>query len=307
MSIKSELEISNKIARDIENRIKKDLLKRYRETNKELKLMFGNLYEKYAVKDVLTFQEMQKFNRLKTVQKDIAKAINDMYIKDKAILHQGLKKTYKSGYYRLGYAIEKDLGSKLSYRLLDVKKIEKAIQNPVSGLTLNETLIKNKTSIISKINQEITQGLVRGESYGKMAKRITETLGGDASKAVRVAQTEAHRVHEQANLESAEHAEDMGISMKKIWTATLDDATRDAHQELDGETIGMDEDFTSSAGGRGPGPGQMGNAADDINCRCTLTYEVDEIAHEQRVSRDEGIIKNQTYEEWAAAKEIKVS
>jgi SPP1 gp7 family putative phage head morphogenesis protein len=307
MSIKTELETARKAAERLQKRLERELIAKYKETNRELKLMFADLYRKYETGGKLTFVEMQKYDRLKAIQKDVTATINELYQKERSYLNTGLKDIYENGYYRTAYAIEKDLQAKLSYSLLNVDKIKAAIQNPISGLTLNETLSKNRINIIGKINQEIVQGLVRGESYGKMAKRITETLGGDAGKAIRVAQTEAHRIHVQATMESAEQAEAAGVNMMKTWVATLDDRTRDAHRDLDGQTIPMDENFTDSTGGDGPGPGAMGTAASDINCRCTLAYEVEGVAHDFRRVRGEGVIPYQTYNEWAAAKEIKVS
>lgn len=305
MALKDEFELSLKMAEAIQRKMEKELLAKYRQTNTELKAMFADLFKKYEIDGKLTYVEMQRYNRLRAVKDEIAKTMDELYLKERTILNAELKAMFESGYYHTAYAIEKEVQAKLSYTILDVNKIKKAIQNPISGLTLNETLSKNRVNIIGKINQEITQGLMRGESFGKMAKRITDTLGGDASKAVKVAQTEGHRVHNAASYESVKEADELGVEMVKVWVSTLDNRTRDAHQDLDGERIGVNDNFKSSAGGRGPVPGQMGNAADDINCRCTYVVEVEGVSHDFRRVRGDGVIPYTTYNEWAEAKGIK--
>jgi hypothetical protein len=93
--------------------------------------------------------------------------------------------------------------------------------------------------------------------------------------------------------------------MKKVWTSTLDDKTRDTHQALDGEVVGMDEDFISPSGARGSAPGLLGDASEDINCRCSLRYEVMGMKSSVRREGRGGIIPYTTYKEWAQDKGIK--
>ena len=143
--------------------------------------------------------------------------------------------------------------------------------------------------------------MIQGNSYGKMAKAISETLGKDFNKAVLVAETEAHRVHNAAKLESIKHADEIGVEMAKIWVSTLDMKTRSAHQSLDGQEVGVDDNFTSPTGATGPAPGQMGSAKDDINCRCSFIVQVAGTKPEFRRVRGEGVVPYQNYAEWAEA------
>jgi len=47
----------------------------------------------------------------------------------------------------------------------------------------------------------------------------------------------------KARLDGMYRAEDMGNSITKIWIATLDNRTRDAHAHRDGEEIALDDEF----------------------------------------------------------------
>jgi hypothetical protein len=68
-------------------------------------------------------------------------------------------------------------------------------------------------------------------------------------------------------------ARDKGVELQKEWISARDDKVRSTHQPgpsgLDGKRVGLDEQFTSSSGATGNGPGQMGSASENINCRCT--------------------------------------
>ena len=60
----------------------------------------------------------------------------------------------------------------------------------------------------------------------------------------------------------------------KEWIATLDDRVRDSHADAHGQTVKIDEDF-QVGDASGPAPGQMGEAGEDINCRCTIAPVVE--------------------------------
>ena len=95
---------------------------------------------------------------------------------------------------------------------------------------MNERLERNRKKIIHTIQTEITQGLVRNETYGMMAKRLKKTLEGDAVKAMRIVRTEAHRVQEKAKHDAAEHANNSGVVMVKKWNNRMDERSRPAHR-----------------------------------------------------------------------------
>lgn len=302
MSLESDFQAADNVADKLLANIERQITNSYKAAYTDLKAIFAEFYSKYEQGGVLTYAEMQKYNRLKAMEKELQKTLTELYAIDRTTLNNGLGEVYKNGYYRTAYAIEKEVQAKLSYLPLDTARIKAAIQNPITGLTLNQILEKNRVEIISKINQEITRGLIKGQSYGKMAAAIKETLGNDAKKALLVAETEAHRVHMAARLESAQHADDIGVEMVKVWVSTLDDKTRDTHQTLDGQEADKNGNFHSTSGAVGPAPGHMGMASEDIRCRCTFTERVKGTRPEFRRIRGEGVVPYKTYKEWADAK-----
>ena len=308
MSIKSDLNDADKATARRLRRIEKGYRNNYKKSYRQVRNIFAEATAKYEVGGKLTFAEMAKYDRLKKMEIEMQKELTSLYAKDKRLLNNGLTVDYKDSYFRTGYAIEKDIQAKLSYIPIDEARIQAAIQNPIDGLTLDQRFARDRLNIISKTNQEITRSLINGSSYGKTMNNIKKLYGDDAKKAIKIANTETHRINNIGRFEGMKHADDLGVETKKVWVATLDSRTRDAHQSLDGKTVGVQEEFHSSAGGSGLYPGSLGTAADDINCRCTFIIEVAGVKPSFRRARGADgtneVVPYTTYHDWAAAHKV---
>ena len=136
------------------------------------------------------------------------------------------------------------------------------------------------------IKKTIMRGLLTGEHPYKMAERMEGLFTGDTplspyKRAVRIAQTEAHSIMNQAAYETMVAADAGGLKMKKRWDATLDGSTRKDHRKVDGETVALDEKFSN--GLMRPGDG---GPADRINCRCALVNVLDGFTPDVNLRRD---------------------
>ncbi|MDQ0254920.1 SPP1 gp7 family putative phage head morphogenesis protein [Evansella vedderi] len=286
-----------------EAQTEKELKKSYENVLKEVQGELAVTYAQFGQGGKVEYHVMNRYHRLKKLEDTVITHLNKYSRKKANILKSSFKNQYADSFYRTAFALETEAAAKLGFRQLKEDVIMDAINNPISGLTLSDTLAGHRTDLIRNIRREITQGLIRGESYELMAKRLEKRLDGDYKKALRVARTESHRVQQEGRLKSMEHAADQGVIMKKMWVATLDESTRDAHEELDGKMVEVDDDFTSSNGGRGPAPGQMGTAEDDINCRCTVVTVIEGFEPKVRRSREvegkRGEIKQyKTFKQW---------
>ncbi|HDE6229557.1 TPA: phage head morphogenesis protein, partial [Staphylococcus aureus] len=179
------------------------------------------------------------------------------------------------------------------------------IEQPIEFIRLMPTLQKHRDEVLKKIRMHITQGIMSGEGYSKIAKAIRDDVGMSKAQSLRVARTEAGRAMSQAGLDSAMVAKDNGLKMKKRWNATKDTRTRDTHRHLDGESVEIDQNFQSS-GCVGQAPKLfigVNSAKENINCRCKLLYYIDEdeLPTVMRVRNDDGeneVIPFMTYREW---------
>lgn len=151
--------------------------------------------------------------------------------------------------------------------LLDVAKFAE---------TMTATRIKQITNttrdqIISVVNRGVAEGLGVAET----AKLIRETTGGTiaASRAETIARTETHMASQSGSMLAAES---LDVPMKKEWISAEDDRTRPSHSEANGQTAKMGEDFVVG-GSRLDFPGDPnGDPSEVINCRCVVTFVVDD-------------------------------
>ncbi|MFD1206644.1 phage minor head protein [Sporosarcina contaminans] len=273
-------------------RAERAIAKRYANTLNEVRAELAKYFEKYEQDGVLTYEEMARYDRLNRFIANLDDLLKKNHRDLKTIIYDVLGESYKDGFYLTAWAVETDTLSRLSYAAIKPETIQRMIDNPLSGLTLSHRLEKHRSEIVWKVQQEVTQGLVKGETYGMMSKRLKETFEGDAAKSMRVVRTEAHRVSEEAKHDSAAHATRNGIIMKKEWNSVGDERVRSSHDHLNGIKIEMDKNFIGKHGS-GPAPGQLGHPAEDINCRCFLTYSVDRIE-----KPDAKELEDIAFEEW---------
>jgi SPP1 gp7 family putative phage head morphogenesis protein len=261
----------------------------------------GNMFNKYSSKGELTYTDMTKYNRLQKELNFIAEQIHSDYAYLTEFIQNLMVSQYIENYYRSAFMYEFQAQKKMGYGQVNKTVILAAIKNKIPQLTLPNLMEFNRNETIRKISTEITQGLLAGEGYSSISKRIEKAVGFSSVKARRVARTESHRSQVQGRIDSAEQASKY-VDMTKMWDSTLDRNTRDWHQKLDGTVIGKDENFTTPKGGNGQAPGHMNNASDDINCRCTALYLVNGKKPSVRRARlDDGktnIIPYTTYDEW---------
>lgn len=73
-------------------------------------------------------------------------------------------------------------------------------------------------------------------------------------------------------------------SVRKVWNSAHDKRVRNTHRELDGESVGLNETFTSSSGARLRYPGdKLAPLSEICGCRCNLTYRIDHLSNVQFV------------------------
>lgn len=277
----------------LEEKFQRELIRNFQVALKEIRGKIALSYEKYDGDWV----EMQKYNRLTKLEKEIGKEIAKLTSKNAQTLKRGMMDSYEESYYRTAFVLSTAVKSDLGFSMLDRKLVEKAIQNPLDRVGFLQRNRDNQSRLTRQLREHLAQSLIQGEAYGTAAKRIKERMDVGATNVVRIAQTEMHRTRQQAKLDSMEEGAEAGIVIKKQWVSSIDDSTRESHQELDGVQIDIGEDFEGEYGS-GPAPGNMGSAREDINCRCTMIEVVKGFEPKERRVRDIGITEYKTYKEF---------
>ena len=125
-----------------------------------------------------------------------------------------------------------------------------------------------------KVNAEILQGIIQGESIPNIAKRLRNVTEMNKASAIRNARTTITSAENKGRMDMLHNAADKGVNAHKVWMATNDARTREAHAELDGQEQEIDNPFESELGDiMYPGDPEA-DPANVYNCRCTLTYKV---------------------------------
>ncbi len=275
----------------------------YKELEKDLKHFLADVYEQYADADGRLYVANLDAQRKKAwflreiakavdsiagpVKEELLKLVDDVYETCYKGMVSSLKSAHKDGKYA---ETVKDLS-------VNKEVFKRAIGNNVSKLTLPRVLEKNRSEVIYQIQQELNIGLLNGDRYEQMAKRISERVGVSRSKADNIVRTETHRNTEGGMMDSAEHIQDSlegsGLIYAATWRTMKDERVRPQqrrktkkgwktyrsktkanHMKMDGKTVAVGELFDLGNGVKTKAPGESGDAANDCRCRCFLEYNL---------------------------------
>ncbi|MEB8094140.1 phage head morphogenesis protein [Staphylococcus caprae] len=284
---------------------------------KEIEILFANrlkvikqeiadMYEKYQTDDPhVTWTEFNKYNRLNKELTRIGEMLTEDYREVAKTIRQAQQNAYIEKFLMSLYLYEMASQTSMQFDVPTASVINKTIEQPIEFIKLVPTLQKHRDEVLKKIRIHITQGIMSGEGYSKIAKALRDDIGMTKAQSQRVARTEAGRAMSQAGLDSALVAKDNGLDMKKRWSATKDTRTRDTHRHLDGKAVDIDDNFHSS-GCVGQAPKLfvgVASAKENIDCRCKLLYyfDEDELPTVMR-TKDDGVIPFVTYREWEKQK-----
>lgn len=116
-----------------------------------------------------------------------------------------------------------------------------------------------------KIGKLLARHMESGSSLGVIKRDLRTMYGMSAKRAMDVATTEITRA---SNFGSWQGYHQVGVKQKE-WLATEDSHVRDTHKGLDGEVVGINEEFVTE-NGSAQFPGDFGIPEEDINCRCGI-------------------------------------
>lgn len=291
--------MDKKLEKELKKRVRKfekQIKKEYQSLLENLNNQISKIYTKYEKNGKLTYAEMNKYDRLNALKSELLNIITQHSKTAYKVFSEGIQLEYLESYKYTAYSIEMLTKANVNFSQLTQKQIEASLDNPVNGLTLSDTLNKNRQNIIYNINREVTKGIYNGSTYGTIAKAIKSVVGDDYKKAIRIARTETHRVNELGKNESAKSYMEQGIIMTKTWKTSQDERVRSSHVVMEGQTVKANEDFVYpyDKSIRGPAPGSMGSASFDINCRCRISRDIVDIQAPKKTG-----FKEVSYEKWS--------
>ena len=203
-------------------KIEKKLLKLFKATRKEvlneLKIIYADIesteYAKYQIDSLIT---------------SINKAIDNLYNQNEKEIIVGLKDIY----------IEMDKQASIdleaSFNTINDRLIEEVIKTNWSGLSFSERIWEHRRKLALTIKEELSKGLIRGDSLQDISRIMADKLNNSYSNAMRLVRTESCWVMNEATVNNYK---DNGISKYEIM-AYLDNKTSKICRSMDGEVVNV--------------------------------------------------------------------
>ena len=190
-----------------------------------------------------------------------------------AYINGELPEVYALNYNALESAVDGVGG--YSFTLVDADTVRNLAVTDTSLLPYKEIdPAKDIPWNMKKINAETLQGILQGESMGKISKRLRNVQEMNKTQAIRSARTIVTGAENKGRQDSYKRAEKDGIVMKREWIATNDSRTRHWHAELDGVEVDVDEPWVNEFGEiMFPGD-PSADPANTYNCRCSMSAKV---------------------------------
>ena len=294
-----------KIEEHREENCEKEVKRLYEELLSDLQGFLGKTYAELAVDDKLTYEILHGKGKYARFLEEVEQRVNTFAPDISKEIRKTVQDTYKAAYDSMVDAVTgSSTYNKLKSNLKGLRSVtpsvmKRAIENPISGLTLNDTLEKNRRGVIYDIKQAIGIGLSQGDRMSTMARRITDKVNMSYGKSIRIVRTETHRVREAGYQDASERIsqrlrdDNSNYVMTKTWKTMQDEAVRPQrryktkkgwktsirangpnHMKMHGVIVLVDEEFDLGNGVTALAPGQSGVAGHDINCRCYLSRDM---------------------------------
>jgi hypothetical protein len=194
---------------------------------------------------------------------------------------------YRKVYIRTGMDFAKEEFRRFGKKAYDINKeiretiwfeqLVKYVQDK-TGVRITLVMQSAFKDIIRIAQKAVDQGISEGWGAQQVANYMMRELADiQLYQAMRIARTETMTATNYGKMRGMEQAaNELGITIRKVWRATPDTRTRDDHFEMDGVSVAMNEKFEMPDGvtfldypGDPAGPPEQ-----IINCRCTFMEEV---------------------------------
>ena len=278
----------------------KKIRKIYKQLLKELNHFLADEYLKYSKDGILTVAMLQEKSRYAKFLEEIESHVNNLTPEIVALIKNTVEDTYTACYKGMSESVlkAKDTKSALNYlKDLNIRPevMKRAIENPVSGLTLPDILEKNRKEVIYDIKQQVNIGLMNGDRYETTAKKVAERLDISYGKDTNIVRAETHRVTESGFMDCAKDISDSldgsGLVYTAAWRTMKDERVRPQHryrtksgwktsisrnganhQKMEGVIIQVGDKFQLEPNVYAECPSTSGTARNDCRCRCFLEY-----------------------------------
>lgn len=178
-------------------------------------------------------------SRLEALQMQIQQHLEALYGNQLDGMDAAMRKIYSDGYYQTAYELQKGFSTGFDVQQIDDARLERLMSKPwaADGLNFSQRLWSDKDKLINNLQNELVQGLVRGDAQLKIVQSFAKRMNTSLSNAGRLIATESAYF---ASLGEKDSMKDLGVEQYEI-LATLDRKTSDICRSMDGKVFKMSE------------------------------------------------------------------
>ena len=181
-------------------------------------------------------------SRLEALQLQIQQHLEVLYGNQLDGMDKVMRDTYRNGYYRTAYELQKGFQTGFDVQQIDGAKLEIILAKPwaVDRLNFSDRLWGDKDKLLRNLQSELVQGLVRGDGQLKITQRFAKRMNSSLANAGRLIATESAYF---GSLSEKDSMKELGVEQYEI-LATLDRKTSEICRGLDGHIFKMSEMLT---------------------------------------------------------------
>lgn len=264
-------------------------LKEFKWTLQEY-IKFGkqNHIDQMWLKELENASARYHINRLEAIQLQMKQHLEELSNEQNNGMKNSLSDIYSDTYYHTAFEVQKGLNTGWNVEKIDATRIEKVLNTGwADGKNFSDRIWTNKEKLVSSLNTELTQMIIRGESPDRAIRVISARMKVSKRQAGRLIMTESSMI---ASVSQKDCFNNLDVEEYEI-VAALDIDTCEVCGSLDGTHLQL-KDY------------EVGKTAPPFhaNCRCcTAPYFSDD--NGKRIARDENgknyyIDSNIKYDDW---------
>ena len=280
----------------------KKIKKIYEQLIDELQYFIAKEYLNNSSNGTLTFDTLQSRARQARFLQVITERIDTITPQLQSTIMSLVEDTYTNCFIGMDQAVRRarntaEIAAFFKETAVRPEVIKRAFENNITKLTLPSVMERHRADIVYQCRQELTIGMINGDRYETMTKRIAEKVGISKGKADNIVKTESHRNIECGLNDCADDIssglEGSGLIYVSTWRNMGDERVRPNiryktkggwktrrskngadHVKMDGVTIIVGDRFKLEPNVFAKCPSMAGVARHDCRCRCFLEYDL---------------------------------
>lgn len=207
-------------------------LNEYRDMLEELKALYESTEDEFILREIAQISSRREVTRYQALMDSIDAKLIEVSDNVQVTLEDHLNGAYTRGY---DNSLE-NLG--INKTVINHRAVEEVIRYPYSGAMFSDRIWRNKRQLLNWINDDLTKGMVRGDSIQKMGKSLKERCGSAKYQAERLVRTESCNAYTQGTIHGYEDSK--VVDAVEVLTAG-DDRTCGVCSDHSGEVVPLNE------------------------------------------------------------------